>query len=117
MHDEAVAASSTPSITDGKSFSYKSPIIIAPTNPVKITARYRYLKIFKIVCARFSAGAQATDPVSTFSGCVYTQQQPIVRRPILSETLKVLKRSSYNPDDAPQVVRNITFRGPLVVSR
>ena len=30
------------------------------------------------------AGAQATDPVSTVSECVYTQQQPIVRRRILS---------------------------------
>ena len=32
------------------------------------------------------AGAQTTDPVSTFSECVYTQQQPIVRRRILSDT-------------------------------
>jgi hypothetical protein len=32
------------------------------------------------------AGAQPTDPVSTFSECVYTQQEPIVRRRILSGT-------------------------------
>ena len=40
------------------------------------------------------AGAQATDPVSTFSDCVYAQQQPIARRRILSATLKVLKSAS-----------------------
>jgi hypothetical protein len=39
-------------------------------------------------------GAQTTDPVSTVSECVYTQQQPIVRHRILSETLKVLKSAS-----------------------
>ena len=37
------------------------------------------------------AGAQATDPVSMLSECVYTQQQPIVRRQILSEIFEVLK--------------------------
>jgi hypothetical protein len=34
----------------------------------------------------FSVGAQATDPVSTVSECVYTHQQPIMRRRVLSET-------------------------------
>jgi hypothetical protein len=39
-------------------------------------------------------GVRATRPVSAVSDRVYTQQQPIVRRRILSETFKVLK-SSY----------------------
>ena len=33
----------------------------------------------------YYAGAHATDPVSTFSDCVHTQQQPIVRLRILSD--------------------------------
>ena len=54
------------------------------------------LRVRNVLYVTYStcAGAYATDPLSTFSECVYTQQQPIVRRRILSETLKVLK-SSY----------------------
>ena len=37
-------------------------------------------------CHAQGVGAQTTDPVSTFSECVYTQQQPMVRRRMLSET-------------------------------
>ena len=43
------------------------------------------------------AGAQTAVPVSTFSECVYTQQQPIVRRRILSGTSYIDFISLTNP--------------------
>ena len=43
------------------------------------------------------AGAQTAVPVSTFSECVYTQEQPIVRRRILSETSYSAFISLTNP--------------------
>jgi hypothetical protein len=50
---------------------------------------------FSFAGGLYGAGAHATDPVSTFSECVYTQQQPIARRRIVSNFfLKVLKSAS-----------------------
>ena len=53
----------------------------------------RHRELLKWHCA----GAQTAVPVWTFSECVYTQQQPIVRRRILSGTSYSDFISSTNP--------------------
>jgi hypothetical protein len=61
---------------------------------LKKTAAAAVLKKFDWIPVLFTTVRQctgrATRPVLTVSDCVYTQQQPIVRRRTLSENLKVL---------------------------
>ena len=80
----------------GKSWPKFKQVTKKSTDPSDFgTLSFRWIIHFWYFCLQTQcAGARATYPVSTFSECVYAQQQPIVRRRILSETLKVLK-SSY----------------------